>query len=208
MPIEKGQPWGAPGPFPPDGVVVASDAEARAVIEEARRARRPVPALGLLGGDLCRTLGGGDAGGDRGGEGRLRSVGGVCFPIDLGEAILDGRIHFFVAHLVARSRLWTRAFVAMNAQWIGTLNLGPRAHPNDGLLDTYDARLSLGQLPAVRSRAHHGSHLPHPGIHERRAAAVSADFDRPRSVYLDGAPVGTARHLSVRVEPDALHVVV
>jgi hypothetical protein len=208
VPIEKGGPWGAPGPFPSDGVVVGSDAEARAVIEKARAERRPVPPLGLLGGDLCRTLGGGDAGGDRGGEGRLRSVGGVCFPIDLGEAMLDGRIHFFVAHLVARSRLWTRAFVAMNAQWLDTLNLGPRAHPGDGLLDTYDAHLSLTQVLAVRARARHGSHLPHPSIRECRAAAVQADFEKPLTVYLDGEPVGTVRHLSVRVEPDALQVVV
>ncbi|MDQ6910849.1 MAG: hypothetical protein M3Z84_08745 [Actinomycetota bacterium] len=208
MPIEKGRAWGAPGPFPSDGVVVGSDAEARAVIEKARAERQAVPSLGLLGGDLCRTLGGGDAGGDRGGEGRLRSVGGVCFPIDLGEAIIDGRIHFFVAHLVARSRLWTRAFVAMNAQWIGTLNLGPRAHPGDGLLDTYDAHLSPTQVLAVRSRAHHGSHLPHPGIHERRVPALQSDFDSPLSVYLDGEPAGSVRRLSLRVEPDALRVVV
>lgn len=208
MPIEKGRPWGAPGPFPSDGVVVESDAQARAVIEKARAERRPVPPLGLLGGDLCRTLGGGDAGGDRGGEGRLRSVGGVCFSIDLGEAILDGRIHFFVAHLVARSRLWTRAFVAMNAQWVGNLNLGPRAHPGDGLLDTYDAHLSPAQVLAVRSRAHHGSHLPHPGIRERRVPALQSDFENPLSVYLDDELAGSVRRLSLRVEPDALQVVV
>ncbi|HEX8769456.1 MAG TPA: hypothetical protein VF711_01665 [Acidimicrobiales bacterium] len=207
MPIAKGRPWGAPGPFPGDGVVVGSDAEARAVIEKARVERRPIPPLGLLGGDLCRTLGGG-VGSDRGGEGRLRSVGGVCFSIDLGEAILDGRIHFFVAHLVARSRMWTRAFVAMNAQWLGALNLGPRAHPGDGLLDTYDSRLSLNQVLAVRSRAHHGSHLPHPQVQERRVAAIQHDFERQLSVYLDGQATGTVRHLSVRVEPDALQVVV
>jgi hypothetical protein len=208
LPIAKGQPWGAPGSFPTDGVVVGSDAEARAAVESARVERRAIPTLGLLGGDLCRTLGGGDSAGDRGGEGRLRSVGGICFPIDLGEAILDGRIHFFVAHLVARSRLWSRAFVAMNAQWLGPLNLGPRAHPNDGLLDTYDARLSFSQVLAVRSRAHHGSHLPHPSILERRAPAVQTDFERPLDVYLDGVAVGSVRHLAARVQPDALQVVI
>ncbi len=62
MPIAKGQPWGEPGAFPEDGVVVDSDAAARAVVEEARRERRPIPTLGLLGGDLCRTLGGGAGG--------------------------------------------------------------------------------------------------------------------------------------------------
>ena len=58
MPVEKGRPWGWPAALPADGVMVGSDAEARAIVEDARRAGRPTPVLGLLGGDLCRTLGG------------------------------------------------------------------------------------------------------------------------------------------------------
>ena len=207
MPIAKGSSYGERGPLPPDAVIVRSDAEARAALEAARREHRPLPALGLLGGDLCRTLGGGRDD-DRGGEGRLRTLGGVCFPVDLGEVLLDGRLHLFVAHLVARSRLWTRAFVAMNAQWLGSWNLGPRAHPGDGLLDTYDVHLRPGQLLPVRSRLHHGAHLPHPGIAERRGAAVSVDLERALLVQLDGVAVGSARRLAVRVRPDALQVVV
>src|SRR6185369_10188758 len=92
-----------------------------------------------------------------GGEDRLRSPEAFTFSVDLGEALIDGRLHFFVAHLVARNRWWTRAFVAMNAQWLGGLNLGPRAHPNDGLLDIYDARLSLVDVVKVRARAHTGA---------------------------------------------------
>jgi hypothetical protein len=198
MPIAKGEPYGEPGELPTGGVVVRSDAEAGAVLRDARRDRRPFPALGLLGGDLCRTLGGG-----RGSE-----LAGVRFTVDLGEALLDGRLHLFVAHLVARTRLWTRAFVAMNAQSVGRWNLGPRAHPNDGLLDTYDARLPLGQLLPVRSRLHHGAHLPHPGIKERRTAAVQVELERPLPVRLDGAGAGKARVISVRVQPDALTVVI
>lgn len=198
MPIGKGMPWGTPGPVP-DGVVeVGSDAEAREVLEHARRERSPFPPLLLRGGDLSRTLGGGPD----------REVVGVSFPIDLGEALLDGRHHLFVAHLVARSRLWRRAFVAMNAQWLGSWNLGPRAHPGDGLLDTYDVRLAAGQLPAVRSRLGHGTHLPHPGITERRSATVVLELDGPLPVRLDGVAVGRATKLSVRVEPAAVVVVV
>ena len=198
MPIAKGEPWGEPGALPEDGVVVRSDGEAAAVLRDARRERRPFPALGLLGGDLCRTLGGG-----RGPE-----LQGVRFTVDLGEVLLDGRLHLFVAHLVARNRLWTRAFVAMNAQWLGRWNLGPRAHPNDGLLDTYDVRLPTGQLLPVRSRLHHGAHLPHPGIKERRTAAMQVELERPLPVRLDGESVGKARIVSVRVQPDALTVVI
>ena len=202
MTIRKGEPWGAPGALPAGGVVVRSDAEARAVLEEARRAGRPFPALGLLGGDLCRTLGG------TGDEARLHSPQAVTFPVDLGEALVDGRLYLFVAHLVARDRFWRHSFVAMNAQWLGEWNLGPRAHPGDAKLDTYQADLTLSDLPKVRARLHHGVHLPHPRITERRRPAVQVELDRPLAVSVDGTPIGRARNLSVRVEPDALTVVV
>jgi hypothetical protein len=201
--IRKGVDWGAAGPLPADGVVVRSDAEAREVVTAARRAGTPVPALGLLGGDLCRTLGG------TGDEARLRSNEAMTFPCDLGAALLDGRLHWFVASLVARGPWWKgRAWLAMNAAWLGTWNVAPRAHPDDGLLDTFDARITLGQRLAVRRRLPLGAHLPHPGIAERRAKAVQTRLDRPLPVWLDGTAVGEARDLSVRVEPDALTIVV
>ncbi|HSH62177.1 MAG TPA: hypothetical protein VK988_21515 [Acidimicrobiales bacterium] len=208
MTVRKGQSWGRPGALPDGGVVVRSDADARGALEDARRRGGPYPPLGLLGGDLCHTLGG------TGDEARLRSGDAVTFTVDLGEALLDGRLHFFVAHLVARTPSWRRAYVVMNAQWYSTegwhrpWNLGPRAHPGDGLLDAYGVRLAVGDLLRVRPRLHHGAHLPHPGIKERRAAAVQVELERPLPVCLDGMPVGRARSLSVRVEPDALTVVV
>ncbi len=183
----------------PEGlVVVRSDGEARAALEDARRERRPYPALGLLGGDLCRTLGGGSG----------PELTGVRFPVDLGLVLADGRLHLFVASLVARTPLWTRAFVAMNAQYLGPWDVAPRAHPGDGLLDTYDVHLEPGQLTAVRSRLPQGSHLPHPGIKERRVPAVQIELERELVLRLDGKAVGKAKVLSVRVEPDALVVFV
>src|SRR5438067_1358818 len=202
MPIAKGAPWGEAGSLPDDGVVVRSDAEARRVAEEARRDGRPVPPLGLLGGDLCRTLGG------PGDEGRLRSPDAVRFRVDLGEALLDGRLHWFVAHLVARTRWWSEAVVAMNAQFLGDWQLGVRGHPGDGLLDVYQARLSMADRLKVRGRVRYGAHLPHPGITERRTAAFQVDLGHPLAVSLDGEVAGEARNLSLRVEPDALLVVV
>ena len=201
-PVEKGRPWGEPGALPPDALTVRSDAEARAALEAARREHRPFPALGLLGGDLCRNLGGtGDAA-------RLRSPEAMTFRIDVGEALLDGRLHFFVAHLVARTPLWGRTFAVMNAQRLGEWILAPRAHPGDGLLDAYEAALPLFARLAVRSRARHGAHLPHPGIKERRVPAVQVALPRPTRVELDGVPVGRARAITVRVLPEALTVVV
>ena len=185
-----------------DGLVVRTDAEARAVVERARRERRPPPTLGLLGGDLCRTLGG------TGDVDRLTSKEAMTFPIDVGAVLVDGRLHWFVAHLVARSPGWGRVFVAMNAQWRGRWNLGPKAHPGDGLLDTYDARLGPSDRLKVRARLAHGAHLPHPGITERRTGAIQVEFGRPLALDLDGERLGTARKLSLRVEAEALQVVV
>jgi hypothetical protein len=199
VPIAKGSSYGEPAPVPAGLVVVRSDSEARSVLEDARRQRRPYPPLGLLGGSLCRTLGGGTG----------PDLAGVRFPVDLGLVLADGRLHLFVSSLVARSRLWTRAFVAMNAQYLSNgWNTGPRAHPGDGLLDTYDVRLKPGQLLAVRARLPLGSHLPHPGIRERRTAALQVELERPLPLWLDGAPAGKTKVLALRVEPDALVVYV
>jgi hypothetical protein len=205
MTIEKGRAWGSAAPLPPDGVVVSSDAEARRVVTDARARRVPLPVLGLAGGDLYRTLGGSGGQSD---PARLRSSAAMTFQVDLGEVLVDGRIHLFVAHLVTHTRLWRRAFVAMNAQWRGEWDLGPKSHPNDGLLDVYQARLPLGDLWKVRARLPSGTHLPHPGITQRRVAAAQVEFDRPQRIALDGVPIGRGRTLAIRVEPDALTVVV
>jgi diacylglycerol kinase family enzyme len=133
----------------------------------------------------------------------------MTFPCDLGAVLLDGRLHWFVASLVARGPWWRgRAWLAMNAAWLGPWNVAPRAHPDDGLLDTFDARVPAGQRPGVRRRLPLGAHLPHPAIAERRARAAQTRLERPLAVRLDGEVVGEARDLSVRVEPDALTIVV
>ena len=202
MTIEKGRPWGSPGPLPSDGVLVHSDAEARTIVERARRADEPVPVLGLLGGDLCRTVGGaGDAA-------RMHSDEAMQLPVDVGAVLIDGRLHWFVAHLVARKRWWRgRVYVAMNAEYIGRWDVAPRGHPNDGLLDTFDVTMSIGDRLKARGRLPTGTHVPHPHIKERRVSAVQVDVDG-LDVWLDGERIGPARSLSIRIEPDALTVVV
>lgn len=198
MTIKRGEEWGVAGPAPDDAIVAPTDAVARAIVEPARRANRPIPPLVLRGGDLARTCG---ATGQRD-DARL-------LPCDLGAVLLDGTLHWFVASLVAGEPLRRgRSVAVMNAAWLGDWNLAPKAHPNDGLLDALDMQLLWTQAREARRRAPLGDHLPHPAITVRRAAAIQVELPKPLPVRLDGELVGTFRVISVRVEPDALTVVV
>lgn len=196
MTISKGSPYGEPGvTLPDDGVRCASDAEARRAVEAARRQGRPFPVLGLVSGDLVRTLGG---------TGALN----VAFDVDLGQVLVDGRLHLFVASCVVRNRSWRRTVAVGNAQWFGPWNLWPKGHPNDGRLDLLDAHLPAGDLWKVRRRLPSGSHLPHPGIDARRIKAETVELDRPLPVWLDGERVTEGRTFAFRCVADALRVIV
>jgi hypothetical protein len=200
--VRRNEPWGDSGPLPEEAVVVDSDAAARAVVTGARRQNAALPTIGLTGGDLCRTLGGT-------GEAHLRSADASRVRVDVGSVLLDGRQYWFVAHLVARRSWWRGRIVAvMNAEFVGHADVAPRSHPADGRFDIVDADLGPADRWKAWRRLRHGGHVPHPRITERRMAAWQTTFDPPLRVWLDGEPMGEARQLSVRVEPDALLVVV
>jgi len=201
--IRRGEAWGQPGVLDAGAPVVHSDADLARLVRQARQVGAAPPTVGLLGGDLCRTVGG------PGEEGRLTS-GGVRLPIDVVRADIDGAAHWFTAHLVARRWGWRgRTVVAMNAQWLGDLRLGPRAHPNDGRVDITDGTLPPGDRSEARRRARSGSHLPHPALSTSRVATAELDLGRGLGVWLDGVRVARRAHRVVlTVEPDALEVVV
>ena len=198
MTIRRGEAWGAPGELPAHGVVCDDDGDAQRVVTAARRAQEPVPPLGLTGGDLCRTLGG-------------VGKGTTTVTCDLGVALLDGRLFWFVSSLVARPGSWWRgrAWLAMNSAHLGEWNIAPRAHPGDGLLDVLDVRVGPTVWPQARRRMRTGAHVPHPAIAEKRVAAAQVELERPMFVWLDGVrSESKVRNISVRLEPDALTVVV
>jgi len=203
MTVRKGELWGESGGLGPDGVVVDDDAQVREVVEAARRSSQPIPPVGLLGGDLCRTLGG------RGDRERLGSSAAFAAPVDVGSVLVDGRQHWFVAHLVARRSWWRGRVVAvMNAQWLGHWDVAPRSHPGDGRFDVIDGDLSLRDRISARKRLLTGTHVPHRDLQVSQAAAGQLHFERPLNVWLDGVDVGRASDVVFRVEPDALRVVV
>jgi len=191
--ISKRQEWGVSCPLPAGAPVVSSDAELAAAASPA----------GLVGGDLCRTLGG------RGDRARLSSAEAMTLPVDALSVSLDGGGPIrAVAHVVARTWGWRHLFVAMNAQWLGSWNVAPRGHPNDGRVDTIEWDLTWREARKVLARMPQGAHLPHPRLRVSTVPSVSVSFPRPRPVWVDGVRVGRARALTVVVEPDALRVVV
>ena len=204
MTIERGRSWGRQRPLAADAPVVADDAALRHHVEISRRAGERPPAVGLIGGDLCRTLGG------LGDVDRLRSAAATTFTVDVVRAVVDERRElWFAAHLVGRRPLWWGwAVVAMNAQWCGEWDLGPRSHPGDGLLDLTSGSLPLGDRLEARRRARSGSHLPHPALRTSRVSSIELALPRALTLRLDGVVEGRARHLFVAVEPDALEVTV
>jgi len=194
--ISKGSSYGEPGAkLPEGGVSCANDAAARRIVEAARRDGHSLPVIGLVAGDLARTLGG---------TGDLN----VGYPVDLGQVLVDGRLNLFVASCVIRSCSWRRVIAVGNAQWLGDWNLWPRGHPNDGRLDVMDARLTAGDLWKVRRRLPTGSHLPHPRIETRRVKAETLELERPLGVWLDGERLGEGTTFAFRCVPDALRVVI
>ena len=194
--------FGASGEIPPDALAAGSDAAAGKIVAEARRAGRTIPPVVLTGGDLARTLGLAPA---RTASSPSLAAIGARFEVDVGAALVDGRLHWFVAHLVARRSWWRgRLLVAANASFIGRWNAAPRSHPGDGRLDVFDADPPLGVRLAARRRLPSGTHVPHPQITQRRVAAAQYELDPDLDVYLDGVRLDRVRTLSLRVEPGAL----
>jgi diacylglycerol kinase family enzyme len=108
----------------------------------------------------------------------------------------------------SRTLFSSRTIVVMNGTHLGDLDLGPRAHPDDGLLDVTDGRLRLADRLRAGTRMRTGSHLPHPDLTTSRSASFSATFARPAAVFVDGVGAGDVTELAVRCLPDALVVVV
>ena len=189
MVIRKGIDWGSPGALPTGAPIADSNQTLRALLRDGVRV------MGITGGDLCRTLGG---------PGQLD----MTFPVDLCHVSFDGVEDVFASHLVARRGWWRGPVVAaMNAQFIGSWDVAPRSHPNDGIVDTFEATLSVADRIKARRRLPAGTHVPHPRIVQRRLAAGELDFGAVLHVWIDGATMGRHGSVHLTVEPDALTVV-
>jgi hypothetical protein len=230
MTISKGSDWGFPGTLTADTPVFDNDADAATHIAKSRELLS-TPTIVLTGGVLWTTMGG------PGAIDRYRTDAALHYRCDLVMATVNqapvtaipkpgnpktvnpetanpenvtangGTSLPFIGSLIARSFDWRHTFAAMNAQTYRDFRFGHRAHPNDGLVDIYDANVSLGDVAKIAKRARLGSHLPHPGITERRVCAYDVQFRSSRQLWLDERRVGSVRTLAIRVIPDAFIVV-
>lgn len=209
MTIRKGEDWGAHGPLAAGAPVCGDDTTAAAALAGQMSDGATAPEVGLVGGDLHRTLGGPGRG-----ETELRTGMGVRYPVDLIEVDAtapDGTVthHTGLAHLEVRGRrrFAGHTVVVMNAAFVGPSNLGPRAHPNDGRLDVTQGSLPRRVRKDGARRALSGTHVPHPDLAESRVhELVLSDLGR-LGWWLDGVKMPTAVQLVVRCRPDAAVVV-
>ncbi len=204
MVIDRSTAWGHPGQRPGDIPVADNDAELAGLVTELR-ALDPTspPAVSVSAGDLLRTLGGSE-------DPRApRPVDHWWYPLDLGWVKTDrGDEVPFAAHVLAHRLGWRGEFaVVMNAAWLGRLYLGPRAHPNDGLLDVTVGSLPLRQRIEARRRAATGTHLPHPSLRTARTPRWEHTFAHPIRVFADGENLGLTRSITVRAQTDAYWIV-
>lgn len=154
----------------------------------------------LTGGDMLRTLGIG--------SGTTRDEPWE-YPVDVGLVTVDDEPAVpFVAHVMAW-RPWWRGdgIVVANAAWWGRYYIGPRSHPNDGLLDATRGQLEWRERRAAHTRAMTGSHLPHPQLRTLRQPSFEVGLARPRKVVADGRRIGTGTQLKFSVVPDGLTLV-
>ena len=202
MNIEKGRSWGSLSPLPPEGVIIKTNKELLEKVNDCKRQGIDLPTFGLLGGDLWRTLGG------RRAEERLYGGEATTLDIDLGCALLDGKIFWFCAHMFIGSKLKGEKIFISNVAHYGKMNPAPKAHPGDGKFDVLEVKLSPFQTFKAVKRVSAGTHIPHPGIKYRQVSSEQFSFGKKLSIGIDGKNIGKFSTVSIRIENEALRVVI
>lgn len=196
LPIAKGEEWGHPGELPAQAPVAATDGEAAQLVGQ------DAGPIGLSGGDLARTLGI-RAPYDRSTPKHLVPVDAVHIELD------DGSRYVSIAHVVLGDLRRNRSTAAiMNAAFIGTRNIAPRAHPGDGKVDVVQMDLDVGDRMKAWKRMTTGTHVPHPAIVVRKRSEGIVEVTRPRQVRVDGHLVGRSAGVRYYVIPAAIVVAV
>ena len=198
MTIEKGAAWGTVGVTPHECVVAKDEAAAASAVQHG------ATHVWLESGDILRALGLTVA------TGALK-VGEPCrlLPCDVLMVQLDDAAPVLALSSVVvgswrKPQLWVTT-----GGFLGALNVAPRAHVNDGVVDALEfaGSIPLRQLLLMRRRMRLGDHLPHPRLTMHRAAQVkwptSPIGAKSSAVIIDGKQRGRAAQVTIKVRPDA-----
>ncbi len=195
MTIRRGEEWGYAVDRPDQLRRATSDAELARWVDDD-----PNGIYGVADGDLHRSIG---APPDRQAMMRL--------PCDAMRVTTDTITMLAVAHAIVRRSWWFGRIVAViNADHVGEWIVAPRAHPNDGRIDTIDVApgMTIRQRWHARHRLESGTHVPHPSISVASTQRAAWTFRHPHRLIVDGVVIGRVRRLEVEVLPDHFSIVV
>jgi hypothetical protein len=218
MGIQAGATWGEPEPGPPDLEIAGGDTDLAAVV--ATRPGALVRYVPSGNADLARAIG--VAAGSE--------PSGIALPVDAitidpGGPVVNmvvvgtpppsvrfttRRAHFFVlvdGRELFRGRATT--VVVANGQFLHGLDVVPRGHPGDGLLEVQVYALGRGEQRKMRRRLPQGTHVPHPHIATGVGRTIEIRVDRGTvPISADGLTRRRVRRLRAEVAPAALRILI
>jgi hypothetical protein len=200
MTMKRGEQWGVTTTRTSDDVMVKGDNE---LVSSSTHDR-----IMITGGDIARSLG----------NPSTPLVGSSCIevPIDALRVVItlkDGTTHTTIAasHVIIGSWLRGRLICVSNGGFIGSKNVSPRAHPNDGFFDvmSLDETMGLQQRLLARHKSILGTHTPHPLIKSSRNRSIE-HFSNHRSehLHIDGRRIRSWTCVQVEIVPDYWRVLV
>lgn len=208
--IRRGEPWEQPSDAPiPPPLVRGSDHDLAHAVAAGGRELRFEP---RGSSDLGRALG---LEPTRAGGGAASTVDVDLVHVAEGEVAVNSVVLGVAPHDLRR---WHRprpvqievdgrpldveratTVVLVNGGWLEGFDVAPRAHPGDGRLDLQVYAVSGRERRELRRRLATASHLPHPGITERRVRSVIVEFEEPRPCSIDGHAVDPRARLQVEI---------
>jgi hypothetical protein len=205
MTIRKGEEWGIQL-VAPDGLVLLRDDKQLAQMEQT--------AIGSLsGGDIHNALG----------APVPVQPGVMCTQLEIDAMYVEiqtsatDEYSLFASSSVEvgllRPSLVRKSQYACvtNGGLIQGRNLAPRAHPNDGVLDSvvFSKEMSFRERLLAMRKAMTGTHVPHPLVHVSRAESFSfMRTSRNDLLFVDGEKMPLWQSVRVTVQPDYWKIVV
>lgn len=192
--IKRGEEWGVPTTCTPLDVLVSGDQGLALSSTEIR--------IIVHGGDIAHSLG----------NPKQPDVGDHCTEVQIDAlrvsiTLRNGATLSSIAasHVMIGEWLRGRLVCVSNGGFIGTKNVSPRAHPNDGLFDVMSLHPTMGMRQRLRARHKSilGTHTPHPLVETSRARFIEfSSMARSEALRIDGRRIRSWSKVQIEIVPD------